>query len=224
MIPWTIGVALLVAIFVLIYFLQSRNDNIPKSPEKLDESLDPKTSDVILARLTTPDEQSPDYAILWNGTPNKSYEYSITETTSGALMASGIVKCPASGVVKIKGLSLMEDSIYNVKINKTNLQIRFAPPEFYFPALSLPNGDENSSSLDFNTSSTPTDLEVIYGGQKVARGFLNIKFSPPGFTCEGLNGKESGTDVTIMIYNGPNAVNILTMPLGGNLSGETQLL
>lgn len=222
MLPWSFGVAVIVAIFVLIYFLKSRNE---KDPEIKDEenmidvaSQDPKASDVILARLSSPTDEAPDYAILWNGVPNKSYDYSITETTSGALMATGTIKCPASGVVKIRGISLVEDSIYDIKVNDTSLQVRFAPPEFYFPALS------NPPHIDFNTSSTPTDLEVIYGAEKVARGHLSIKMDPPGFICD-LPSANFVADVTIMIYNGANAVNILTIPKPEDLAvpGETRL-
>jgi len=226
MIPWTFGVALLLVIFILIYFLRARGENYtPEQNTKPPTSStpdDPKKTDIVLARLTAPDGLSPpEYAILWNGTPGKSYEYSIEEASTGASVASGSATCPPSGVIKIKGLGLVENVIYGVTVGTTNLNVHFALPEFIFPAVRFDTG-----GIDFDTSSSPTDLEVVYNNQKVPRGFLGIKMEPPGFTCDlsGNAGENPSGDVTILIYNGPNVVNMATFPRGSADGSEETIL
>ena len=225
MIPWTFGVLVLLCIFVLIYFLRSRYSEkyTPETkntqPQKID---DPQKSDIVLARLSSPDiNNPPEYAILWNGTPGKTYRYAITEASTGASIVNGSAECPPSGVIKIKGLPLVENVIYGVSVDDTTLSVHFSPPELLFPAIRFDAG-----GIDFDTSSSPTDLEVVYNNQKVKRGRLNIKLEPPGFTCDLPGGENPAGDITILIYNGPNVVNMATFPSGyggGGAVGETVL-
>ena len=85
------------------------------------------------------------------------------------------------------------------------MSIPFVPPSFDLRSLDISDGH-----IDCNTSSTPTNIEVIIDGkQKVPLSAMQIKIEPPGFI---VNHPIEG-NVVIMIYNGKNTSNILTLPV-----------
>lgn len=163
----------------------------------------PKKDDIILAELTDPSsEKDEEYGILWNGSSGETYNYSIISKESGVEVASGTVSSNST-VFKVKGLPLEYGKTYLVKVGDTEVEIPFVPPSFDLHSL-----DMSENRIDCNTSSTPTNIEVIIDGtQKIPMSALQIKIEPPGFIVNhSIKGK-----LIIMIYNGRNTANILSL-------------
>lgn len=152
--------------------------------------------DIVLAKLTNSSGGQDDYALLWNGTPGISYNYEIAEKGLESV-ARGEMSSNSS-VFKLRGLPLQEGKEYVVSVGETTTNINFAPP------LILRHSMENGKIV-IDTNIVPTGIEVISGAEKVPLSKCEIKIEPPGIICDmPLDSKP-----TVVIYNGPGAVNIL---------------
>ena len=207
MIPFLIGVLILIAIFGFIWFVRTKKDKTSKTTEELTQVSfstssfkEIKEEDIVLALLTESGATQLDspYAILWNGKPGKTYEYAITE--NGIEIAKGSATSKSS-VYKIRGLPLEQNKIYDVRVGETDVRIPFAPPLVSGVA---PIGDE----LDVSTNIVPTNIEILVSSVKVPLSGCQIKIEPPGFICK-LPPHPPETKPVMVIYNGPNAVTIL---------------
>ena len=195
MIPFVIGVLILVAIFGFFYFMKSKNPSrteVETPPIKIETPV--KEEDIVLALLTEKDKPS-DYAILWNGTPNKTYPYIITHDSLE--IAKGEISSPSS-VFRVRGIPIVSGKTYDVQVGDRRVKIPFTPP-------TILGARNREGELDVETNIVPTDIEVIVASNKIPLSECQIKIEPPGFICK----IPSTTNPTIMVYNGRNAVNIL---------------
>ena len=156
----------------------------------------------------TSDKSDEDYfAILWNGTPDKSYSYTITDISSDEpiVVAQGDVSCPASGLVKIRDIQIEEEKNYQVHVDETSIDVRFEPPQIISPITS------EDGVLRCRTNVPPTNLEMYISGKQLPLTACSIELDPdnPGVSCEiPENNSEEVSEVVCMVYNGSNAVNI----------------
>lgn len=195
MLPWFVGILFIAGLCIFLYFIRPTLNSQVKRVETIQI---PKKEDIVLAELTDPNGEE-DYGILWNGTAGETYNYSIR--SSDAEIASGTISSNSS-VFKVKGLPLEIGETYTVRVGDTELEIQFVPPSFDLHSLVI-----SANHIDCNTSSTPTNIEVIGETQKIPMSAIQIKIEPPGFI---VNHAVEGTNI-IMIYNGRNAANILTL-------------
>lgn len=223
MLPWFVGVIFIIGLFIYIYFIKiSRGVKETVGKENISKRHDQgeiNKNDMVLVELTDFDKSPiPNYGILWNGKAGMTYNYSIS--TNGIDVASGTISSNST-IFKVKGLPLENGKTYDVKVGETTVQIPFIPPSFDLDSLII-----LENNIDCNTSSTPTNIEVIIDGKyPVPISALQIKFEPPGFIVN----YSTGGNIVIMIYNGRNAANILTLPensplnlsSGRNNTGET---
>jgi hypothetical protein len=200
MISFIVGILILVAIFGLVYLVRFRDTSKGKSTDHpVVERSDVKTDDIVLASLTQPSKTlEGTYAILWNGTPNKKYEYIIW--SDGKEIAKGEATSPSS-VFKIRGLPLEPSKTYDVQVGNTRVRIPFTPPTIIKVSR---DGDE----LDVETDVIPTNIEVIVSSVKIPLTECQIKIDPPGFGCK-LPPDSQGAEQVLVIYNGQGCVNIL---------------
>lgn len=204
MIPLFVGILLLLAIFGIFYFFRSSGGNTPNQSEKIIQPGILK-EDIVLALLT--DSSNPyahaqasahasaQYAILWNGTPNSTYSYTIIQ--DGIEIAKG-ESTSESSVFKIKGIPLEQGKTYTVQVEDTKVEIPFIPPI-------ITGINMSEKSLDINTDVVPTNIEVMVSASKISLNECQIKIDPPGFVCK----LPENVKPVVVIYNGPNAVNIL---------------
>ena len=207
-----IGVIFVLALAAFLYYLKyhKNNESYTNSPVNLEN--DPKKDDIVLALITgrlgndteltteTVTEPTNTYAILWNGTPNKKYSYTITDSNTEKIIAKGDIDAPANGLVKIRDIPLVERTPYQVYVNETSVDIYFEPPQFLLPLKITPG------HIECDTNIVPTGIEVLSSGQKIPLSKCQIKIDPgnSGFLCDASVEGE----VTTMVYNGPNVVNI----------------
>lgn len=194
MIPIIMGVIFLLALVAFIYYLKSKPVVILKQ--------DPRPEDIVLAKITSSDPalMKDTYAILWNGTPGNNYHYTITDVSSvPKIIAQGDVICPQNALVKIKDIDLKKGINYQIHVAETSIDVLFEPPEFILP-LKLTN------KLEGDTNIPPTKIEILSSGEQISLDKCQIKIDPgnPGFICD----QDVKGEVTCMVYNGPNAVNI----------------
>ncbi len=231
-IPWFAGIILFVGVIIFIYILKfskksgdHKNVNAEKNgatgePVRPVRPTQPKREDIVLTEITSSTSVAKDYGILWNGIPGKTYNYSIKDNGTGAVIAESSATSKTN-VFKIRGLPLgSSDSptgkTYLVKVGDTEVIIPFTPVQFILP-LNL-----EDDKIDCDTDITPTNLEIVLNNtQKVPISALHLKIEPPGFLCnyEGLKGK----DITIMIYNGKNTTNMLEIQRPSPRIGETPI-
>ena len=212
MIPFFVGILILVVVFGIFYFIRStsRQDNLENNPVKVSTPQEINKDDVVLALLTEKNGDTTDgnkYAILWNGVPDKTYDYIITELpdeqgTNGREIAKGQASSTSS-VFKIKGIPLEEGKVYDVTVGDASLRIPFTPPRI---DKIMTDGQE----LNVTTDVVPTNIEIIVSTEtskvKIPLSECQIKIEPPGFICKM---PQETKDPVMVIYNGPNAVNIL---------------
>lgn len=208
MIGIAVGVIFLLALFAFLYYIKYNHKREPVGTFKQDISQDPKPKDIVLAVITSPKgEEEVSYAILWNGKPGKKYNYTIKTSGdfSNTPIATGEVVCPNSGLVKIKGIPIEEGKVYDVTVADTTINVIFQPPQFILP-LKLGGEEGTNTILEMDTSVVPTSIEVLSSGLEVPLSRCLIKIDPadPGLKCE----YEFNGEITIMVYNGPNAANI----------------
>ena len=217
MLPWFVGIFFIIGLVIFLYLIRATEDVKEKKEVKsvsifqgeTDAAL-PKRDDIILAELTEQGQEE-DYGILWNAIAGETYNYSISK--DGIQIASGTASSNTT-VFKVRGLPLEIGSNYEVKVGDTTVSIPFVPPSFDLHSL-----DVSDNHIDCNTSSTPTNIEVIIDGeQKVPLSAMKIKIEPPGFI---VNHPIQG-NVVIMIYNGRNTSNILTLTSQGLVLGQTE--
>ena len=203
MIPFYVGILILVAIFAVAYYIRTSSNketisNKPNSSVKQRSNSEILGEDIVLALLTESGKTQiqGQYAILWNGVPGKKYDYVVTHNSLEIAKGSAT---SSSSVFKIRGLPLEYGKIYNVQVDTTKVTIPFTPPKILKVT---PSNDE----LDVNTDIVPTNIEVIIGSAKVSLSDCQIRIDPPGFICKLPPGN---VKPVMVIYNGPNAVNIL---------------
>lgn len=191
----TIGILFFIGLIIFIYLTIS---NSPLEKKKLPETKEnPKKEDIVLAELTefqNPDKK--DYGLLWNATKG-SYDYLIS--AEGKEIAKGTVSSE-NNIFKIKGLPLEHGKTYTVQVGDTFVDVNFSPPSFLLETLTL------EDNLECDTNMVPTNLEIIAGAVLIPKFNCHFKMEPPGFICN----VKGYTDLVLMIYNGPNAVNILS--------------
>jgi len=199
MIPFIVGILILVAVFVIFHFAKAKKTESVKTTKVTQMEGDVRKEDVVLALLTESDKTQiqAHYAILWNGTPGKSYEYVITHDSLEVAKGEGT---SSSSVFKIRGIPLEPGKIYDVKVGDTKVTIPFTPP--LVTGINTINGD-----FDVSTNIVPTNIEIILGSTKIPLRECQIKIEPPGFICKLPSHTENKP--TMVIYNGQNAVNIL---------------
>jgi hypothetical protein len=201
-----IGVIFILALVAFLYYLKYHKNISTESKisEKKGVPEDPKKEDIVLAlitgKLNLEDEEEDSYAILWNGIPNKKYNYIITNSNTEEIIAKGEIDAPSNGLAKIKDVPLVEKTPYQVHVNETSVDIYFEPPKFNLPLKISPE------RIECDTNIVPTGIEVLSSGQKIPLAKCQIKIDPddPGFLCDATVEGE----VTSMVYNGPNVVNI----------------
>jgi len=204
MLPITIGIFFFIALIIFLYFI---SNNFAQNDGAKDQSNDrasvakeigtPLKKDIVLAELTdylNPIEK--DYGILWNAEKG-TYDYSIS--TNGKEIAKGTTSSE-NNMFKIRGIPLERGSLYTVQVGNTLVDINFSPPSFFLETLTLTN------ELECNTDIVPTNLEIVSGSVLIPKFNCHIKLEPPGLICD----VKGYTDLVLMIYNGPNAVNILS--------------
>lgn len=199
-----IGVIFILALAAFLYYLKYHKNIVNKTKILKEVPEDPRKEDIVLASITGKlnlDEEDEDsYAILWNGTPDKKYNYTITNSNTEEIIAKGDTEAPSNGLVKIKDVPLIEKTPYQVHVNETSVDIYFEPPKFNLPLKISPE------RIECDTNIVPTGIEVLSSGQKIPLAKCQIKIDPddPGFLCDSpVEG-----EVTSMVYNGPNVVNI----------------
>lgn len=221
MLPWSVGVFFILGLIIFIYLVKSIFSTTTaeiKSQKKSETfslgTLGPKKDDIILAELT---EQgiNEDYGILWNANPG-TYNFSITTSDldgSPREVASGTT-ASETNIFKVKGLPLEIGQTYTVRVGETKVTIPFFPPSFDLSSLVV-----SENLIDCNTTSTPTNIEVIIdGNRKITLSHIQIKIEPPGFI---INHPPGSVNTVIMIYNGPNTANILSINGAPSVPGET---
>lgn len=244
MLPLAIGVCILAFIFLLVFLIKNGyfgegKDHFGHPSEigkNAGDTFSISSDDIILAELTEKGKDS-DYAILWNAVPGKTYKYEIKDTEKNTIIAQGHLTS-STGVFKMKGLPLEHGSTYRVSVGEkdgktpsTAVDVPFVPLSYNLQSL-----DFHDTHIDCDTDATPTNIEIVVtdrrGGNPIPKiiplSKIQLKIEPPGFICDsdvfsGLDG-----DITIMIYNGRNTANILTLSnygaqSSGSGSGETQL-
>lgn len=209
MLPWFVGVLFIAGLCIFLYLIRPARNSQVKRVETIQI---PKKEDIVLAELTDPNGDQ-DFGILWNGIAGETYNYTIHSPE--AEIASGTATSNST-VFKVKGLPLEIGETYKVKVGDTEVEILFLPPSFDLHSLVI-----SENRIDCNTSSTPTNIEVIGETQKIPMSDIQIKIEPPGFI---VNHPVEGNNV-IMIYNGRNSANILTLSIGNKtehdiVSGE----
>lgn len=219
-IPWYAGIFLLIGLVIFIYFIRAINAG-PESPPKANTNTntsltDPRKEDIVLAEITEQGKES-DYGILWNGQAGKAYPYVIKDASTGEIVAESTAESKTN-VFKIKGLPIEIGTTYQVTVGNeatgATIEIPFVPLSFDLHSLRYA-----SNYIDCNTDAPPTNIEaVINGAQKIPISDLQIKMEPPGFIVNHQVGAHDS--VTIMIYNGRNTVNILNLPVRGDLDDE----
>jgi hypothetical protein len=214
MLPWFAGVFFLIGLVIFIYIIRSffGATTPPRDTPRISRNANtPKNEDIILSELTEEGKDA-EYGILWNAPPGK-YDFSIR--TNGEEIASGS-STSSTNIFKVKGLPLEIGKTYNVKVGDTILDIPFLPPSFDLNSLNIsPEG-----YIDCNTSFVPTNIEVILEENlKVSLSDIKIKMEPPGFM---IDRKMKGF-VVIMIYNGQNTSNILTVKINDMPTGQTPI-
>lgn len=200
MIPIVIGIVFFIGLIIFIYFINAFKSNTGTTNvvkvAQIKEN--PKKDDIVLAELTDyQNPQIPDYGILWNAEKG-TYDYLIS-AKGGREIAKGTTSSENS-IFKIRGIPLEKGEIYTVQVGNTVVDVNFSPPQFLLETLAYGN------DLECNTDVVPTNLEIVSGAALLPRFNCHFKLEPPGFICN----VEGYRDLVVMIYNGPNAVNILS--------------
>lgn len=249
MLPLTIGVCILAFIFLLIllikkgYFGESKDhfdqSNLGENGRNTRDTFRISSDDIILAELTEKGKDS-DYAILWNADPGKTYNYEIRDTEKNTIIAQGDLTSK-TGVFKMKGLPLEHGSTYRVSVGEKNGNIPATVVDVPFIPLSynLQTLQNIDTHIECDTDATPTNIEIVVTDKTsgnpmpkiIPLSKIQLKIEPPGFICDSETFENLNGDITVMIYNGRNTANILTLSDSnrtrsfdvGNASGETQL-
>jgi hypothetical protein len=207
MLHFAIGITIILCVLLFVFFLRYRKTTptTDTAPPIKSGSPEIDSKDIVLARLQS--EQEISYGILWNGPQGNTYHYKIT-FDEGTEVAQGEIshlnKGPGIAVYKLKGLPLVEGTLYQVEVGDTKLNVEFNP-------LDIQNMAVKGKELQIHTSGMPTDVEILINNSKIPLNNCGITPEPPGVICD-VSGMalEKSSNIVAMVYNGKNVVTIHT--------------